>query len=105
MNEYNLKYAEHWGNIPKEQLQDVPKITELMKELRFGIAEKYEKLIADNDLNHEMYHPAIGFTDCEDDFVKNRTTVIIYAEPNILTSSDGNYKDKLPNALSTPATH
>jgi len=88
MTENDFTFAERWGSIPKEQLEDVPKITELMNELRFGFTEKYEKLIADNGLNPNMYHPAIGFANCEDDFIKNTMTVIIYAEPNILTPNE-----------------
>lgn len=53
--------------------------TGLIKE---GI-EKYSKMLADNKLNPVEYEPQLSWNYEQDDFVKNRITLTIYAVPKI----------------------
>jgi hypothetical protein len=70
-----------WKEIPKELLEDLVSIKNYLPE--YELTCKYERLIKDNNLDPEMYHPAIRFNDeFGDSFVKNRLTVLIYALPN-----------------------
>lgn len=53
----------------------------------------YSKLLFDNKLNPYDYRAILGWTYENDDFVKNRITLVIEAKPVLEVADSGNYKD------------
>jgi hypothetical protein len=55
----------------------------------------YCRLLIDNKLNPNDYHPVLGWCYNNDDFIKNRITLVITAEPVNKETETDNYKNHL----------
>lgn len=73
-------------NTPVEQFKD------MAQGLIKSITHAYNALIKEAGLNPDLYHPVIGWDYVNDDFIKNRITVIITATHNDIPVDYGNYK-------------
>lgn len=73
----------HWVDIPSECLDDLTAIKNMLKYDVVLLMQKYDQLLIDNNLNPEMYSPAIKF-DSEGgaNFVNNNVSVFIYPKLN-----------------------
>lgn len=55
----------------------------------------YSKLLRDNNLSPYDYRPIIGWAYENDDFVKNRITLVIEAKSVLEVIENSNYKDNI----------
>lgn len=59
------------------------------------LTRAYSKLLVDNKLNPYHYKPVLGWCYENDDFVKNRITLVIEAQLISTTINDENYIDAI----------
>lgn len=71
-----------WGKIPMHLVDDIEELRNIQSGFTDEFRDIYDKLIKDNNLDPTAYHPEIYIQQDGDDFVSDKTTVIIQATPN-----------------------